>query len=686
MAPLKLSTVLIILGLGAGDAEKGASHGGEGGDNQGTTYGSTTSPTDVGSGCSTVRGGGVISIKATTLSIDGVISADGESSFSTGAGSGGSIKVTGDSLEGHGIISVNGGSSTNKGGGGGGCLALDVKVVTSFYGGLEAKGGRGGKSSGAAGTVYKLYQITGGASKSALVIYNDGLVTDSRTIVNGVIKVSELEITGKSKLIFDTSGSPNVEIELVEGDKTGLLTIQSGQYFVIATSYGTQYAFSLPCKIVVEGGGYATLPAQLLLEDDTDDDEYNLDVQGNVIALRNLVVGVNSKAYLSYSARSGLTTTQPSDVGTFSLTQLEVTTGGKLEVSQDSTSKYTLDVLDELNIKYGGEISARNLFIQVPTMQVAYDGLLSVDGSNGNLGTGAGQDGSGGSHGGSGGTSSSGGTIVKQYTGSLFTADAFGSTGGNKSLSGVGGPGGGMVKLKVTKQLTLDGVISSHGNSGMNGGGGGSGGSVSIEIVDMLGAGSVSVVGGNAIGGGGGGGGGRIYLMCTGDYNYTGVYKLKGGNSDTGQAGGSGTAYLQYPYSNIQFRKLFTSNSMVTGSTVAATYFDTPGTPLVELDEMEVGDKTTIKVTTAGLHVIASTLVCGANSLLNVQDNVIFSADVESSYSKLTCSLHIDEHGEARLPKTVELLGANNEFKGEALSLYDIETKLFSCQNNLLCL
>lgn len=667
-----------MIGPGAGDTEKGASHGGEGGDNLGSTYGSTISPTEAGSGCSTVRGGGVISIQATTLSIDGVISANGANSSTTGAGSGGSIKVKGDSLEGHGTVSVNGGSSISKGGGGGGRLVLDVKVLTSFYGALEAKGGSGTKSNGAAGTVYKLYQLSGGAPKSELVIDNNGLATDSRTIVNGITKVSELNIGGKSKLIFDTSGSSNVEIELIEGDNTGLLTIQSGQYFVVATSYGTQYAFSLPCKLVVESGGYATLPAKLLLEDDSDDEEYNLHVKGNVIALRNLVVAVNSIAYLSFDAHSGLTTTQLSDVGTFSLTKLEVTTGGKLEVAQDSTSRYTLNILDTFSIKYGGELSARNLYIDVPTMQVAYDGLLTVDGSNGDLGTGRGQDGSGGSHGGQGGSSSSGGAALQSYTGNLFTADVFGSSGGNVSSSGIGGPGGGMVKLKVTKQLTLDGTISSHGNNGTSGGGGGSGGSISVEVVDFLGAGSLSVIGGNATSGGGGGGGGRIYLLCTGDYNFTGNYRLKGGNSATAQAGGSGTAYLQYPSGNIQFRKLLTSNSMITGSSIAATHFDTPGVSSVELDQMEVGDKTTVKVTTAGLHVVASTLVCRSESLLNVQDNVIFSADVESSYSKLTCSLHIAEQGEARLPKTVELLGADNQFRGMNIPINMTSNKISS--------
>jgi hypothetical protein len=65
------------------------------------------------------------------------------------------------------------------------------------------------------------------------------------------------------------------------------------------------------------------------------DDEINLDIQGNVIALRNLVVALNAKAYFSYNARSGLTTSKLSALGSFSLTNLEVTTDGKLEVAQE---------------------------------------------------------------------------------------------------------------------------------------------------------------------------------------------------------------------------------------------------------------------------------------------------------------------------------------------------------------
>ena len=83
------------------------------------------------------------------------------------------------------------------------------------------------------------------------------------------------------------------------------------------------------------------------------------------------------------------------------------------------------------------------------------------------------------------------------------------------------------------------------------------------------------------------------------------------------------------------------------------------------VDEFEVGDKTTIEVTTVGLHFTSSVLVCGSESFLVIQNDVIFSADIESSYSKLTCSLHLEEKGEARLPKTVELLGADNQFRGK---------------------
>jgi hypothetical protein len=661
-AVLSVSSGGSTTGSGAGNSEKGASYGGEGGSNTGTTYGSTTSPSDAGSGSGTVRGGGIISIQSTSLSIDGTISADGGDG-TTGAGSGGSIKIIGDSLEGHGTISVNGGTSDNQGGGGGGRMSLVVKAMSSFYGFLTAYGGKGGTKNGGAGTIYKISDLSGGASKTELNIDNNNLTTDSQTVINGITTVSEIGLNGKAKTIFDSSGGANVEIKLVKGDHTGLLTVQANQYFVIATSYGTQYAFSLPCKILIEENGYATVPAKLQLEDDTNDEEVNLEINGNVIALRNLVVASNGRVSINSTARSGLTTSGLTDAGIFSLSNLDVTTDGLLEISKDSTSQYTIKVLDVLNIKYGGEINARNLYIEAPTLQVANNGLINVDGGSSDPGSGVGTDGSGASHGGSGGASSSGSEPTANYVGSVFTATNFGSAGGDTKSGGKGGSGGGIAKLKVTTKLTLNGLISSHGNNGEGDGGGGSGGSIYIDTVDIVGAGSLSVIGGNATTGGGGGGG-RVYLDATGDYNFTGKYVLKGGNSNKSEAGGAGTADQNYLMSNLAFHKLLSDNTGIKGDSISETIIDLPGQTKVTVNELEVGDSSKISITTVNLHFIAEELVCGSASILVINDNTIFSADVSSDYSKLTCSLHLQQLGETRLPKKVELLGADNQFKG----------------------
>ena len=661
-AVLSVSSGGSTTGSGAGSSEKGASYGGEGGSNTGTTYGSTTSPSDAGSGSGTVRGGGIISIQSTSLSIDGTISADGGDG-TTGAGSGGSIKIAGDSLEGHGTISVNGGTSDNQGGGGGGRMSLVVKAMSSFYGFLTAYGGKGGTKNGGAGTIYKISDLSGGASKTELNIDNNHLITDSQTVINGITTVSEIGLNGKAKTIFDSSGGANVEIKLVKGDHTGLLTVQANQYFVIATSYGTQYAFSLPCKILIEENGYATVPAKLQLEDDTNDEEVNLEINGNVIALRNLVVASNGRVSINSTARSGLTTSGLTDAGIFSLSNLDVTTDGLLEISKDSTSQYTIKVLDVLNVKYGGEINARNLYIEAPTLQVANNGLINVDGGSSDPGSGVGTDGSGASHGGSGGASSSGSEPTANYVGSVFTATNFGSAGGDTKSGGKGGSGGGIAKLKVTTKLTLNGLISSHGNNGEGDGGGGSGGSIYIDTVDIVGAGSLSVIGGNATTGGGGGGG-RVYLDATGDYNFTGKYVLKGGNSNKSEAGGAGTADQNYLMSNLAFHKLLSDNTGIKGDSISETIIDLPGQTKVTVNELEVGDSTKISITTVNLHFIAEELVCGSASILVINDNTIFSADVSSDYSKLTCSLHLQQLGETRLPKKVELLGADNQFKG----------------------
>ncbi|MCK5082737.1 MAG: hypothetical protein KAR31_07500, partial [Candidatus Omnitrophica bacterium] len=121
----------------------GAGYGGSGGDGassddqSGSTYGSATQPTALGSGGGDDTndtekggaGGGAIKINATeTVTISGTISADGGNyaGHQPGGGSGGSIWVIADTLAGAGSITANGGNGHTdySGGGGGGRIAF----------------------------------------------------------------------------------------------------------------------------------------------------------------------------------------------------------------------------------------------------------------------------------------------------------------------------------------------------------------------------------------------------------------------------------------------------------------------------------------------------------------------------------------------------------------------------------
>lgn len=122
-------------GPGGGNPAGGGGHGGNGGPTiGGPSYGSCLYPLDLGSAGGSASGevsgagGGAIKIVVgTTLSLDGVISADGQGmySYSAGPGAGGSIWVEVHSLAGTGSIRANGGG--NRGGarsGGGGRVAI----------------------------------------------------------------------------------------------------------------------------------------------------------------------------------------------------------------------------------------------------------------------------------------------------------------------------------------------------------------------------------------------------------------------------------------------------------------------------------------------------------------------------------------------------------------------------------
>jgi len=152
-------------GTGGYNSGSGGSYGGMGGTNDlngsgGPTYGSATDPTDLGSGggpnhyhgdSSAGSGGGAIKLSAAqTLTLDGVISANGTSQVSgTGNGSGGSLLLMANTLTGSGTLQANGATGGGGASGGGGrivayiaqALTYPSNSITASAGGSDAQPG-----------------------------------------------------------------------------------------------------------------------------------------------------------------------------------------------------------------------------------------------------------------------------------------------------------------------------------------------------------------------------------------------------------------------------------------------------------------------------------------------------------------------------------------------------------------
>jgi hypothetical protein len=156
-------------GPGFGSASSGGGgHGGYGGGNGssgGAVYDMIQSPTFGGSGGGGYNsgpshsyggaGGGALRLTATTLTVNGRLSANGlNGGLNAGGGSGGSLYLLNLlNLTGSGIISANGGAAVGSaGGGGGGRIAL-ICTSNNFTGLLSAAGGNG-LCPGGAGTIY----------------------------------------------------------------------------------------------------------------------------------------------------------------------------------------------------------------------------------------------------------------------------------------------------------------------------------------------------------------------------------------------------------------------------------------------------------------------------------------------------------------------------------------------------
>jgi len=124
---------------GGATADAGGSHGGlgtPGGTN--AVYDDYADPDDWGAGGAvgggSNPGGGLVRIAAATMTLDGVVTADGDGAIDSGrgGGAGGGIRIDAGTLSGTGSIRAAGGASKVAGGGGGGRVAVYAVDFTGF--------------------------------------------------------------------------------------------------------------------------------------------------------------------------------------------------------------------------------------------------------------------------------------------------------------------------------------------------------------------------------------------------------------------------------------------------------------------------------------------------------------------------------------------------------------------------
>ncbi len=223
-------------GLGAGLASQfggsGGGYGGRGGaggfiSSGGLPYGSPTAPVDFGSGgggpgfavnnivfpSSGGFGGGKIQLTvANTLTVDGVISANGGNALpqggQAGGGAGGSVYIITEKFAGSGSITADGGKSgptggsAAGGGGGGGRVAVFHRQPSTFTGSVTALGGLGVGHNGENGSVVTaqdqlaVYPNKGGDTGSVTVTISGSVFFDGSSIK--LVRSGEADIIGES--------------------------------------------------------------------------------------------------------------------------------------------------------------------------------------------------------------------------------------------------------------------------------------------------------------------------------------------------------------------------------------------------------------------------------------------------------------------------------------------------------
>lgn len=485
----------------------GGGHGGRGGDESGgvggVTYDSVHAPSIPGSGGGQYlaeaggNGGGVVRIEATRVTVNGIISANGETGGPyNGGGAGGAIHITCITFGGtNGMVSANGGNGGRNyggGGGGGGRIAVDYTNLSGSPAVLFTT---------AAGLLYTRLA----AGMGTLWLPDMALVTPDK--FSQRFNHVRLIVPGFTSWSLDSLTLSNTVVGLGETDSfkltvTNNLTIGSGAWLTLGgvpqSAYQALSASAPATNPVIDVGGTMKIDGGALV----------LGGQDNT-----------SKPLLNVGA------------------DLVITNAGRLDVYSAPTSVATANgasvmVVGDLMIAADSWLYPRahptnggSPRFYVSDVVIAAGGGINADGrgyrSEGTAvygpgkGISAGSRGGGGGYGGRGGRGENGSATGGSPYGSTNAPLAPGSGGGYGHAPQPGNAwGGGSVQIDAAN-VTLDGTISAAGDPCASPyGGGGSGGGVLIVCDTFRGAASglVAVKGGNGGLYGGGGGGGRAVV------------------------------------------------------------------------------------------------------------------------------------------------------------------------------
>jgi hypothetical protein len=227
----------ITTGGGGGEVGYGgnSAYGAKGG-NAGVSllnYNGTQMGSGGGGGGSGGAGGGGLKLTVThTLSLGGVISANGAPGVGLGGGggAGGSISITAGTLSGGGFISANGGSGQLPyGGGGGGGLILLSAAKNQFNGSLSAHGGLGAIAGGAGVTS----QQSGPQNVSEVIIDNGGL-SGTNTPFAGA--ESQFDLTIANGAIAAVPGTMSGSLHSLAIGSNSFITVASPEMLSLSVS------------------------------------------------------------------------------------------------------------------------------------------------------------------------------------------------------------------------------------------------------------------------------------------------------------------------------------------------------------------------------------------------------------------------------------------------------------------